>query len=67
MPNRTATGELPQRRTEGLQPRYGVVLEVPSIDSEDVHTQEHVELTTIQLTSGTGGRLRLSHIVYIAN
>ena len=85
MPNRTAIGELPERRTEGLQRRYGVVLNVPSIGPEDVHakqhaatdavekrhgerhSQEHVELTTILLTSRAAGRLRLSHIVYIAN
>ena len=31
------------------------------------HSPEHVELTTILLTSRTAGRLRLSHIVYTAN
>jgi len=31
------------------------------------HSPEHVELTTILLTSRTDGRLRLSYIVYIAN
>jgi hypothetical protein len=31
------------------------------------HAQEHVELTTILLTSRTAGWFRLSHIVYIAN
>ena len=74
-----------RRRTEGLQRRYGVVLNVLSIGLKDVHakqhaamdagekrhgerhSQEHVELTTILLTSRTAGWFRLSHIVYIAN
>ena len=74
-----------KRRTEGLQRRYGVVLNVLSFGPEDVHAKqhaamdagekrhgkrhspEHVELTTILLTSRTDGRLRLSYIVYIAN